>query len=664
MDRWFKSAVLGSFALALGAAACGDDHNPPVSGDGDRDAGGDVGADSSIAVPPGPVVEVLSPAAPAAGDYSSGAILVTSQFEAVCRVRPDPRTAVPIDPGSVVLSATAGEVTVEAVASAAATADQYVASLDLGEVDNGEVIVRCRASDLATEPLTTTAEISTFVDLGPLIEVLSPTDGGSYGAQVDVAFVVTAQPVASDDDGAEIAEVTLVVGGMPIAVTDNGGGNYFATVAFDDPFSPPLDGEVSIQISASNTRAASAVTRSHSGDFVADADAPTIVVVEPAAGLLVSGVMPISVQVSDPAGIAEVLATMGAIEFELAPVGGGEFVAGFDTRLLDQSLVFPPLSVTVEDTAGNFTTLVRSVALDNRAPLLALDSPPMRDALCVTEAGACQDEDPRLCSQLFDPLGADAADDGEVVGALIEVRVRAEDLGNLALAPSGVYIPRAGVDPTSVEIFLLDDDTGALLVDTDGDTVCDAINPALAPSVLSLVPVPPEGDARFAGTLEPFGTTEGIADSACLAPVVDQPAPPVLCATSPLTDVIASAVDDLPAIFTIPPVGGPQCVGNAFDAPATSIADGWACAAALGRDELGNEGISPALRLCIDANGDGLDGDGTPLADLGCGVGLDDVVDFGDIAPPENRPPCTDGCTPPQSFGDLPFMQIRTIGVL
>lgn len=674
MDRSLRRAVLGGgFALMLSASACGEDHNPPLDDDVAPDAASGVDVDAST-TPAGPVVQVLSPAAPAAGDYSSDAILVTSRFEAVCRVRPNETTGTPVDAGSILLSATAGEVRVEAAATASDAADEYVATLDLGEVANGPVAVRCAASDLATEPLTNDAEIATFMDLGPRIEVLSPIDDGSYGQQVDVAFAVTELPVASDDDGAAIDQVTLVVGGTPIPVTDTGGGNYFATVLFAAPeFIPPLDGQVSIQVGASNSRAGSAVARSVSVDFVADAEAPAIEVVEPDAGVLVSGFIDIEVQVSDPAGIARVVATMEDIEFDLAPIGGGTFVAGFDTRLLSQSTVFPHLQVRVEDTAGNSTTLGRSVALDNRAPLLALDSPPMRDALCVTDGSSCQDEDPRVCSRLFDPLGRDAADDGEVVAALIEVRVRTEDLGNVALAPSGVYIPRAGVDPDSVEIYLLDDAAGALLVDTDSDGVCDSINPALVPSpspdtpneaaVLSLVPVQPAGNAHFAASLEPYGSTDGIDDGMCQAPT-DEPAPPALCSTSPLTDIIASAFDDLPAIFSVPPVGGPQCVGNAFDAPATSIADGWACAAALGRDSLGNEGVSPALRICIDSNGDGLDGDGTSLADLGCGVGDDGEVDFGDIAPPEDRPACTDGCTPPQSFGELPSMQVRTVGVL
>ena len=289
----------------------------------------------------------------------------------------------------------------------------------------------------------------------------------------------------------------------------------------------------------------------------------------------------------------------------------------------------------------------------------------MREAICVTE-GNCEASDPLICSNRFDPVGTDAVDDGETVGALMELRVRAEDLGNGALAPSGVHVPVAGVDPGAVQLFVLDDEAGALLVDSTGDGVCDSIDPALVPAtapggttpaaVVDLVPISPSGSVAFGATDTPYGSDPEVGDGTCQAkepPDTGSPAP--LCLSSPLTRAIASETDEA-ALYTIPPVPSPaQCTGNAFDAPAANIADGWACVAAVAEDRLGNLRVSPPLRICVDHDGDGRDAGGTALADLGC-AGL------GAVADPANRPACTGACTLPLGFGDLPHLQVRVIG--
>jgi hypothetical protein len=676
---WLR--VLGVCA-GLVMAGCSDGHNEiQIGDDDDDDAAGDgpdggglpdAGVPDAPMDPLGPVVEMVSPTAPAAGNFDGDVIVTAARVRVLCRVERHPSTDDPVDSTSVRLAAISGGAAIEVDGAPSGIADEYVGTIDVGSLDNGAIVFRCSASDLASEPRSNSHEIATYLDLGPRVAVFSPGVGASFGQQVDVSFQVIAAPVDVEDDGAAIARVELLVGATPIQFASTGGGTYFASVVFDDPmFDPPLDGPVSLTVRATNEREVVAVTRTARVSFVADTDGPVISISDPVAGALVGGLMSITVTVTDPAEVESVVATVAHIhEVELARTSSDTFEATFDTRLLDDSWVFPLLEVRARDAVGNEAAIGRVIALDNQAPLISLDSPLMREALCPDPSGACDPGDSVACSVIFDPLGSDAADDGEVVGALIEMRVRAEDLGNGALAPSGVFTPVAGVDAGEVKLFVLDDITVPLVVDTDGDNVCDAINPDLVPTsvplatdeaaVLSLGPVEPQGSAFFASPTDPSGVTPGLEDSTCSSPPTDGDQPLALCITSPLTRVIGTAVLEEPAIFAVPPIDDAfQCVGNAFDAPATNMSDGWICAAAVARDGLGNQGLSPPLRLCVDADGDKLDGDGQALEDQGCGVGGDGEVDFGDIAPLLNRPSCTDGCTAPASFASAPLMQLR-----
>jgi hypothetical protein len=676
--------VLVICLMAGGAACGGGDHGGNPGGGDDEDApdgGGPGGPDGGGAPdgavdPSGPRVEILAPAAPAPGDYGSDAIATGARVQAICLVEPNPDTGEQIDSGSVRLSAIAGASSDEVLAVATGQAGQYGATLDVADFPNGPLAIRCTASDLAAEPRTNSAEVATFLDLGPRIEVLSPVAGQSYGQQVDVTITVTPQPVAEGDTGAAVDEVELTAASIPVALEPGPGDSYFATIDFDAPvFDPPLDGQVGLIVRATNRRAPSAVTRTTAVPFVADSAGPVIQVQEPAPGLLVGGFMDITAEVADAAGIEQVVATIAhQYEIELEATGADTFAGTFDTRRLDESWVFPLVEVRARDRVGNEAAVGRIVALDNRAPLVTMDSPPMREAKCLEGefcplAGA-------ICSELFDPLGEDSADDGEVVAGLMELRVRAEDLGNGGLAPSGVVIPIAGIDEEQVAFYVLDDAAGALLVDTDGDGTCDAINPALVPTsvpetpaeaaVVSLEAVEPAGAPYYPDEVsDPFGGRPDVADAACNQPGLeaDDEPPSALCLSSPSTRVVATEFD-APAVFAVPPIGGLWCVGDAFDAPATNIADGWACVAAVAPDRLGNLGLAPPLRICIDHDGDGLDAGGGALAALGCGDGGDGVSEFGDIADPSDRPLCTDGCEPPATFDASPWLQVVVTGGL
>ena len=105
-----------------------------------------------------------------------------------------------------------------------------------------------------------------------------------------------------------------------------------------------------------------------------------------------------------------------------------------------------------------------------------------------------------------------------------------------------------------------------------------------------------------------------------------------------MTTVIHHGVGSIePVIYAIEPVNNALdvlCTGKEWDvATAISMATedgkprlGWVCLAARAVDRVGNPGISPPLRICLD--------DGTKPARC-------------DQIPPPN---CTDSCTPPAHF--------------
>ena len=70
--------------------------------------------------------------------------------------------------------------------------------------------------------------------------------------------------------------------------------------------------------------------------------------------------------------------------------------------------------------------------------------------------------------------------DGCAVPQVFDLRARIEDAGNRAEGLK--HPPTAGVDPGTTGLYVLDDTAQPLVVDADGDGVCDAINPRLVPT--------------------------------------------------------------------------------------------------------------------------------------------------------------------------------------
>jgi hypothetical protein len=610
-----KSGIWLGLAIAAAAAAgCKVDPNRNVdagldasevdvdaTGGTDDDAapGDDAGAELR-----GPVVQVLAPEAPAAGDFSSDAILTRSSVRVRCRAEPNEDSRAPVDTSSVRVLVRGGGEVVEASAQPALAAREYEAEMSLAEFSNGALSVACEATDTRGEEGR--AEISTYLDLGPRIQIVNPVADAAYANRLDIFVLVEAAPVAADDDGAApyFESVEIVVSGEVLddVSFDADEGVFEASVLFED-FDPELQGDNTLVVRATNTREGEPVTREERVVFNADGSGPVIEVTSPEPGDLVAGLFSVTATVTDDAGVdhASVVATIaGTHEFRLFPVASDTYVGSFDTRELGRDLVFPTVVVRARDAVGNESQFGFLLALDNEPPILSLDPPLMRETRRNTE-GALE------CSLEFHPLGDDAAKDGQTVPQLTEIRARIEDLGNGALSTPGVVVRRAGVNHNTVQLFILDDAEGALLVDTTGDEQCDSINPLLVPTsvpqadneaaVLNLVPLDPTGSSHF--------TEQDPLPLGCAEIEGDTPAPSEICFQSPATRQIATELGGEPAIFSIAPITEDQCWGFAFDSVAANISDGFACLAVRAEDNLGNKGISPPLRLCFDAQGQG-----------------------------------------------------------
>jgi hypothetical protein len=617
--------VLTTIASLALVTACGDDGDRPIGGGGpDADPTAvdampnlpdaqDTFADAAMNAA-GPLITVVSPTVPAAGDLSSDAIVTSDRITVLCKAETNPASGDRVDASSVTVSATGGGVSVELQAIPNGVPDEFEASLFLTDFPNGDLAVTCSASDNSPEALQNSATNDTFLDQGPDVEILTPLVGTSYANQMDVVFTVSASPVAAGDTGAapDTASVVLSIAGVAVPGVVNSNGTYTATILFDSPlFNPSLDGQQTLRVSAANTRATTAVTRVEEVVFNVDNEGPTITIATPLAGELIAGIIPISATVVDPTGIlpqSVVVTIAGIHEVQMSSSGGDVYTGFFDTRILGP-LIFPNIIVRAQDVNGNQSSAGYLVGLDNASPIATLDSPSLREAQVV--------DGNLICSTYFDPLGDDAVSDGEGVLQLFDVRARLEDRAN-AFTGTGVVVPIAYVDTSSVELFLLDDETRAVVVDTDGDGICDEINPLLVPTSVPVASdevaeidmevIASTGSSFSPGDPAPTFATTG--NNQCTGGTDTAP-PDLLCASTPLTRVINIPGDEIDVIYGIPPAVGLQCMGNGVDALATNLADGWACLAVRGVDNLGNANVSAPTRICIDSDDD--KGDGCPI---------------------------------------------------
>jgi hypothetical protein len=640
-----RSMVLGALILFGCGKSTGTESPPPVQDDGgvlrtvkldaqpDRSArdskatsgDGVVYASDSLTVPPSITVTVdpTSLVPPADGGVP-GMLIVPSNY--------GPKPAV-----TVTVISNSGDMRVDDVSSVTATLNDPVTGaavasvklarsetdsapesnttffifsgvpLDLSKVATGSYDLVCTATTVGGDSADTRVTLS--VDTGPVVVVNSPVEGGYYKGSAPVEVDATQPKFA-------ITSVTMRVGqGSAVPLTQTSGGVYRGTIDFKS-FVPPLVGDELVTFRAYDENGTQTVVARH---FVSDSTGPAISAMVPANGAMIGSVITVKATVDDPAGVdpSSVVAVVGNgnVNFEVKlalPAAGGDVYSNFfDTTKLPAYALFPTISFRAQDVLGNESAVSYELSLDNTPPTIDLDPPMIRR---VNKDGNC--------SWLFDPVGPDAVDDGDVVTQLFDVRVRAEDNGNTPLTGEPDWVPIGGVDQGQVQLFILNNTSRPLVVDTSDppDGFCDDINPDLVPTtkpqtdvdaqVVNMVAMSPVQNADFSPQPPSVtcskATTGAPPDPGAFCPTTANISKAQFAAGDPtphcytMTEVLNYAAGGLPSIYTIGPIvaDGLQCAGHQFDA-SNNLKDGWTCLAAVARDKMGNKQVSRPIRVCV-----------------------------------------------------------------
>lgn len=515
--------------------------------------------------------------------------------------------------------------------------------LDVSKLPSGEyelVVTAKSAGGVMGE-----AKVTVLIDAGPIIRIDSPGENKYYrsATQVDVTIL--------DPMFGPVDNVSLTLGQSPLMVRPGANPNQYATTIVFKDYDPPLQGDQVLTVRASNKNGTESVLVRR---WVADDKGPTITNTVPKLGELIGRVITISAQVSDAAGVldASVVAVVAhgdktfEVKLQTAAAGSmapaGTYVALFDTTRLPANAIFPSISFRASDVLGNESSIGYLLSLDNTSPVADLDPP-------ATFRVVRKKDDRYQCSQAFDPLGPEAMNDLGRFTQLAAIRARVEDQGNRPEDPrEAAFVPISAVDENRVQLLILDDTSQALVVDTNGDGLCDAVSPLITPTttpmsakdalLINMAPVPPGGAADFTPSDLPAGAPCGPGD--------ESKPPEPLCWTTALPVAIPYGIGKLPSIWTIPPVLGDQvqCLGRQFDRVANHFQPGWICLAVVAADKLGNMQVSRPMRLCI--------GNSCPEPAPDCtgtqtAVGPPPVVDA-------NRP-----CKPWRVFPAQEYLEIR-----
>jgi hypothetical protein len=448
-----------------------------------------------------------------------------------------------------------------------------------------------------------------IVNAGPIIDILRPVPSEPTKSQLTYDFTVRIAPELSS---ATIGSVTASIGSCAVtlpAPTVASGIQRYSSSADLTACNPALgDGEQQFRVTATDS---SSITAVETVTFIIDRKGPDITILSPTASQISGGIVNVTATVTDPSGVApgSVFATIshGGTSFTFPldqdPVTMDNYTSTFDTRRFgDSSLIqYPAVEVQADDILGNHSTTGGLLfTIDTVPPVGDLD-PPLAEIFTLK-----QPANPNICSVPFDPVGTEAVDDLQIVPQVFSVRAEVYDRGNAGVgAPFGFY---SGVD--FVTFYMLDDTSRPLVVDTDGDGICDSINPAVI-AVSGIAPGPSQAVALkmvqvpAGGTPDNEPTLDLYAAPNCQAGT-DMGPPKPLCRVTNLTIAIQDFDSKAPLIWTLPPVvaNDLECLGLPFDALANHIADGWACAAIAFADKAGNHSVSRPLRLCINKSGD------------------------------------------------------------
>ncbi|HET8938612.1 MAG TPA: hypothetical protein VFN67_34440 [Polyangiales bacterium] len=510
---------------------------------------------------------------------------------------------------------------------------EFEAQFDLTTRSNGSLTFQCSAKDLLSH--MSVASMTTLVDRGPTLNLKKPQDKLTYALKTPMAieFEVAPAPIAEGDEKANVKNVTLTVGGVetPVSESSSKPGLYQTSIDFSDKTKFPVQpASAQIQVSATNGRTPTAATTVAHADVILDGSGPAITVTSPGYASIQRGVVRLELNVTDPSGIqpGSLIATINTKPYSAWDGAPPKVSQSFDTNQIDpkHQLTQLTVNITAIDNVGNKTDppVSHLFRLDNLPPVVSLDPPMIWESR--TSQGTI------YCSQLFDPVGDKAANDLEEIKSAQIFRALVEDRTNVA--PGTEFAWHAGVNNNSVDMYTQPLIELPLLIDTNGDHICDAINKSddvnirdsdrvtseQDPIKIRLEAVSPIGTAWFAKTI----------GAMCLNDPSGSDSPPnTVCTATEMWRVTSGRSQNKPpAVFAFTPSNNASvgaCAGSDWNIEGnTRNREGWLCIAARAVDNIGNVGVSAPIRVCFD---DSDPDNGIPVCDTA------------------EAPTCTDGCS-------------------
>ncbi len=599
-----------------------------------------------------PRIQITSPNA--AADPNVDAVIIDNQITVTCDVtQSTAKGAAAVDPATVQIELLdADGKSIKSMSGVPTQNDnEYAASFSLTLVASGPLTVRCGASDKASPANSASASIDTFVDHGPEVGAVQPTENSPHNllGPMTVEFATAPVPLTKADKQAAVSGVTLMIGGVEIPTMAAGSGSYKATVNFSDKslFSAPPTGKVPVLIKARNQRKApDKASASLAYTFVLDGTGPAIALGSPVVNAVVGRASVLTFTVTDAlSGIepVDVLVRLNSVDYPFSSTDGkwtsttdGQYSFLFGGELLASNKGDTQVTVNVlaKDRAGNSSLgMSRLYNLDNQPPLVDLDPPNAYIVRAGTSAAKKQ------CSDYFDPVGEGAPSDLGTITNFGRFRALVYDLTNEKPGQTDFFY--AGPNKDSVQLFVQYDNSSPLLADDDMDGVCDEIWTGSPPHQKKPTdkPIPFLGLKQLLPNMGlprggvSFHSAEIDSNLGCMGG--QQNSFPALCKdnSSDMSVVVHHDNGNTePIIYAIQPSDSSTdllCTGQPWDvstAISTSAGGtttpGWVCLAARALDNVGNPGVSAPIRICLD---DGTSSDGC-----------------------KNDPPsCTDNCTPP-----------------
>lgn len=510
--------------------------------------------------------------------------------------------------------------------------NEYSADFTLNMVAAGRIGFSCRAE--AADRRAGQDEVRTFFDKGPTITFVKPAPASAHalGQPLDIEFTVDPAPLTPDDDHAAVDKVSLTVVGQPINIdgASDSPGHYRLQVNLGDPklFMPTPSGPIALVVSAKNQRTPAPVTATTTLETSIDGAGPNITISGPGDKEVVGGKVKLAFSVDDAVSgtdLSTIVVTLNKVDYAFDDTNdawsciGSQCSFVFDSRAIKDAAVQITVNIVAKDKVGNLSSGTSELLyLDNYPPGVDLDPSNIRAYNLNGE-----------CSISFDPVGSAAKDDlDHVVRAGIFRAVVWDETNHDIEVPIAHF---SKTNPKSVHLYLEEDSSKPLLIDTDRDGRCDDVAQVDSTNSLQLAPVPRDG------TME-FGQDDSVAPTPGEIGCVTRTGPDAgfLCPnkTSDMWQVVEDAANGIPVIYAASPSQNTdECTGVAWEFGPKLTKNGWVCFATRAVDNAGNVGVSRPIRLCVN-NPD---------------HGAEPACWNSSVSPPS----CTDGCTPQPRWGGV-----------